>query len=213
MMITRLFFFIFLMCNIIFAEEIKVALDEYLQLHKYEKIEGHCCKDQTNQPEYFKNLLEENQHKIQKIVEIGFNAGHSSELFLLYHPTSTVVSFDIMKHSYVRLGKKYIDTKYPNRHSLVPGNSLSSVPDFIEIYPEIKFDLIFIDGGHSYTNALNDIQNCRGFAHKNTIVVIDDYCYPTVKQAFDECVALGICSEGQFFTSKHKKWVQCRYLF
>ena len=40
--------------------------------------------------------------------------------------------------------------------------------------PDKKFDLIFIDGGHTYDVAKTDIMNCKKLAHKDTIVVMDD---------------------------------------
>ena len=75
-------------------------------------------------------------------MEIGFNAGHSSELFLKY-TSAHVTSFDLGEHPYVSHAKEYIDA-YPGRHSLIIGDSTVTVPKCIG-----KYDIIFIDGGHS----------------------------------------------------------------
>ena len=40
--------------------------------------------------------------EVRSIMEIGFNAGHSSHAFLAARPDTTVVSFDLGTHSYVR---------------------------------------------------------------------------------------------------------------
>ena len=106
-------------------------------------------------------------------MEIGFNGGHSSELFLSYNQNIEVVSFDIGEHSYVKLGKEFIDKTYPNRHQLIIGNSLETVPYYSNNVNK-KFDVIFIDGGHIYDVAKGDIINCKKLAHDKSIVIMDD---------------------------------------
>lgn len=106
-------------------------------------------------------------------MEIGFNAGHSAELFLSSNKNINLVSFDIGHHAYVNLGKEFIDKTYPNRHTLIIGDSLSTVPEYFKKENK-KFDLIFIDGGHDYNNAKGDMLNCKNLAHDKTIVVLDD---------------------------------------
>lgn len=106
-------------------------------------------------------------------MEIGFNAGHSAEIFLSSSKKIHLTSFDIGYHDYVNLGKQFIDEKYPDRHTLIIGNSLQSVPEYA-LKENKKFDLIFIDGGHNYENAKADIINCKKLAHEKTIVILDD---------------------------------------
>ena len=65
-------------------------------------------------------------------MEIGFNAGHSAELFLSNNKNINVLSFDIGGHQYVKYGKEFIDNKYPNRHALILGDSVQTVPSFAE---------------------------------------------------------------------------------
>jgi len=112
-----------------------------------------------------------------KIMEIGFNAGHSSSLFLYFFKNSKIVSFDLGVHDYIKYGKEFIDLNYPKRHLLLIGDSTKSVPTYIEEHLNKKFDIIFIDGGHDYEVALSDMENCYKLAHKDTIVILDDVTF------------------------------------
>ena len=123
------------------------------------------------QVEFLKNIA--NNFKIKNIMEIGFNAGHSAELFLSSNPNANIVSFDIGIHNYLKLGKEFIDENYPNRHTLIIGNSLNTVPEYFKKENK-KFDLIFIDGDHTYETAIQDLLNCKNLAHDKTIVIMDD---------------------------------------
>lgn len=123
------------------------------------------------QVEFLRNIV--NHKSINNVMEIGFNAGHSAEIFLSSNKNINLVSFDIDHHKYVNLGKEFIDKTYPNRHTLIIGNSLITVPEYFKKENK-KFDLIFIDGGHEYNVAKGDILNCKNLAHDKTIVVMDD---------------------------------------
>ena len=107
-------------------------------------------------------------------MEIGFNAGHSAEVFLKNNSTLTLTSFDLGSHNYVLAAKEYIDLTYPNRHTLIIGDSTITVPKYIKNNKNKKFDIIFIDGGHDYKIANTDLLNCMKLAHKDTIVALDD---------------------------------------
>jgi len=172
---------------------------------------GHCHTGKTTQPQFLKQVVLDNP-EIMTIAEIGFNAGYSSELFLA-NSSAKVYAFDLGRFKYSKDAKEYIDNKYPDRHVFIKGNSLKTVPKYAQEHPDLKFDLIFIDGGHTYRSAVNDIQNMKAFAHEDTLVIIDDLGMKGVKKAWEESIENNIITREEVIKSGHKKWTLCKYLF
>ena len=145
-------------------------LDSFLKSLNYTMSEGYCAQVPQQQEELRKLV---SNKSVKNVLEIGFNGGHSSELFLDTNKDVKVVSFDINRHKAVDLGKFFIDEVYPERHTLILGNSLTTVPDYAK-NNTTKFDLIFIDGGHEYVFSKGDLHNCKALAHEKTVVIMDD---------------------------------------
>jgi len=147
-----------------------VTLQDFYKLQNIRGMEGHSqgCKEET---EFLKNII--SNESITTCMEIGFNAGHSAETLLSSNNKLNLISFDIGHHSYINLGKQFIDKHYPDRHELIIGDSLTTVPEYSKKTNK-KFDVIFIDGGHDYKVAKGDIINCKKLAHEKTIVIMDD---------------------------------------
>jgi len=144
-------------------------ITNYLNSKGFYHFEGHS---QLNPPQVEDLIILTNKPNIH-VMEIGFNAGHSAEVFLKNNKDLILTSFDLGIHNYVNTAKEYIDTAYPNKHTLILGDSRITVPQYIE-NNNTKFDVIFIDGGHDYAIAKSDMENCFHLAHKDTIVMLDD---------------------------------------
>jgi predicted O-methyltransferase YrrM len=149
-----------------------MPITSYLSDHGVDKsiVEGNCQQITTQ----VNDLIMLTSKPNLSVMEIGFNAGHSAEIFLENNKDLNLISFDLGLHHYVSIAKQYIDLTYPNRHTLILGGSGITIPKFINENKETKFDVIFIDGGHDYETAKNDLDNCFHLAHKDTIVILDD---------------------------------------
>ena len=150
------------------------SLDIFLKERGFNNLENGSGQIPQQQIDLIKLV---NNGPAKTIMEIGFNAGHSADALLSSKSDVTLVSFDIATHTYIDAAKEYIDMKFPGRHILIKGDSVTAVPQYIKDHPETKFDLIFIDGCHEFRYAMADLMNCRSFAHKDTIVALDDTSY------------------------------------
>jgi len=150
-------------------------ISQYLLNKGFTNFEGNCS---TCIPEMqlLAMLTQTTDNKHINVMEIGFNAGNSAEVFLRNNKNLTLTSFDIGEHDYVAAAKSYIDDRYPGRHTLILGDSTVTVPNFSK-NNDMKFDVIFIDGGHTYEVAKADMENCYHLANKDTVVIFDDVVY------------------------------------
>lgn len=144
-----------------------MSLNDFFKLNNIKINEGYS-QQITKQVTFLKNICKNDN--IKNAMEIGFNAGHSAEIFLKNNKNLNLTSFDLGVHKYGPPGKIFIDKYFPNRHKIILGDSKITIPKHNNIY-----DLIFIDGGHDYNTALSDLLNCKKLSNKNTIVIMDDY--------------------------------------
>jgi predicted O-methyltransferase YrrM len=198
----------------------KSGLDNYLSRRGYSLSPVHSMKNEgytsATQRRAFASELKKHAH-IKRIAEIGFNAGHTSELFLESCPYAELVSFDLNSHHYTSAGVEYISSKFQDRFTFIQGDSRDTVPAFVQSNMKEKFDLIFIDGGHSLEVCFQDIQNCGCLASQNALLWVDDYNSEGVFLAVDIWQEQGLIKiikpKSVSDSSGLRFWVEAYYVF
>jgi mannan polymerase II complex MNN10 subunit len=198
----------------------RFTLDQYLSCYGFtlspthsENNEGYLSDEQK---EEFKERLALYPH-IRSILEIGLNGGHSAEnFFQCCKNLNKFVSFDINMHAYTTPAVEYFSRKYKERFEFIQGDSTLTIPKYAELFPDEEFDLIYIDGNHTYEACRQDILNCQKLANPNTILWIDDYTWfiQDAVTSLEESGVIVIKDVHRSWGSHGGRfWVEARYLF
>lgn len=124
-------------------------------------------------------------NNIQNVMEIGFNAGFSSLLMLLSNSKLKITCYDLGGHKYTRPCYEKIKETFGDRINIVYGDSTKTLQNVNNDY-----DLIHIDGGHSTEVAESDIICSYKLSKINSILIMDDYDFPNLKQLWDKYIKL-----------------------
>lgn len=128
------------------------------------------------------------------LLEVGFNAGHAALLALAcgleYH------GVDICRHSYSRPVATYLRSLFGDRFHFHDGDSLKVLPRLRTEQPYLRFNMVHIDGNHSYDHTRSDIANAIPLSLRRAWFIINDAELPSVKQAYKEQLEKGFLLEG-----------------
>ena len=195
-------------------EDVKV-LNSFI-LAKKEPMEGNCFylnhqEDLSILPELlihkrinFFTLLKERY--VKKMIEIGFNAGHSASIFLHALPKDSIfLPFDLCEHSYTKECHNYLQTKYPQLHPMMEGDSMKTLPAFINQHPsEIgTYDVVHVDGGHSQEVCISDLNGAHLLLKPGGILILDDTFIPEIMAIIPSLLNLGYRMLFQIPTIKY----------
>lgn len=115
---------------------------------------------------------------VRHICEVGFNAGHSTALWLSANPTATIDTFDLFNPhltGFMQPNLLFLQRLFPGRLTAHVGDSLRTIPATNLATP---CDLVHVDGRHSYTNTRQDTINFMQKARPSALYLFDDQCDP-----------------------------------
>ena len=138
--------------------------------------------------------------KTVEVCEVGFNAGHSTLLWLMQDPRVRVRAFDLGIHWYSPHVTGFFDAAFDaGRVEVVFGDSQETLPAFAAAFnstePPEFCDLIFVDGDHHSTRRSRTCGTCerpRGPAHH--VLLMDDPDHDEVGRAWRAVLADGQCN-------------------
>jgi methyltransferase family protein len=170
-----------------------------------EKIEGNVCYlDQISVDEVLVSLptMEPNHIKKRRnlgavarqstmMLEVGLNGGHSALLCLLSNPNLVFVGIDIFEHKYTEHAAAYLKETFPRRFHCIRGDSREVLPRMAIEKPNLLFDAIHIDGGHTEGVVYADVSNVLRLARHEALLVFDDLQSGRLARIFENCLLLG----------------------
>lgn len=119
----------------------------------------------------------------RNVLEVGFNAGYSALLILSSNPQVKYLGIDIGEHSYTTPAATILNHYFGNRFELVIADSITFLDELV--LAKRKFDLIHIDGDHSYESCLSDLRKSSELMkNSRSRILLDDIQGPEVKRAY-----------------------------
>lgn len=110
------------------------------------------------------SIAEIDSQSVKNILEIGRSNGYSYGFFRFCFPNARVVSIDIVRtETSIKVSKIF-----SNNFEFIDGTS-----DLVKTM-DTKFDIVFIDGEHTYEWAKRDWDNVQGHLADKAIVIFDD---------------------------------------
>lgn len=159
-------------------------------------VEGHWDHVQLQTVLKILQKFEPSRNKELKIGEIGFNAGHSTTIFLETYPHAQMTSFDLGRNPYVYRCHDHIKITYRQRSGLVIGDSTETIPKHNE---EGVFDIFLIDGGHIHPVPELDLKNVKRLMKPNHLLIMDDICSAPYgidpRKAWNKAIEEGLVEE------------------
>lgn len=131
-----------------------------------------------NALQFWKDVKQKTNFK--SLMEIGFNAGHSSCIILELFDDVYVESYDIGQFEATLENSKIVKERYKERFDFVLADSMKLTADMING----KYDIIFIDGSHDLPFVRSDIK--LALASDIKYIIVDDNQNRNVQQAVKE---------------------------
>ena len=159
----------------------------FLRSRGYTSFEG-SIYNQREQEQLLRSLIKGKSTGL----EIGFNAGDSANIFL--SENCDLTSCDIFRHKYCYDAVNFLKTKYPDKLTIIKGDSTETLPQI-----KRKYDFIYVDGNHTYKIVKQDLKNIVPLCHKDTLIIIDDYVVnPELIRGYNEGVIQGVAEFEEF---------------
>ena len=141
---------------------------------------------------------------LRTVCQTGLNTGTSALAFLCGTSNETTVrSWDLGQHEYVRVSDQLLNRFFPGRHVSTLGDSQITLPAEVskDLSSRVSCDFVYVDGGHTLQIAQSDLACFRNLSTTGTPVAVDN-CnafgldhyrggVPAVNKAYELALAKG----------------------
>ncbi|NJR64470.1 MAG: hypothetical protein HC772_02710, partial [Leptolyngbyaceae cyanobacterium CRU_2_3] len=119
-------------------------------------------------------------------LEIGVRRGRSACVVARGCPSVNVFAFDLWMPNYAGMenpGAAFVAAElkrqgHRGQMEFIDGDSHQTVPQFFDAHPDLRLDLITVDGDHSESGALDDLCNVIPRLAVGGVLVFDDIAHP-----------------------------------
>ena len=128
------------------------------------------------------------------VCETGFNAGHSALLFLLAHPNTRYIGFELgdpyrwESNEYrarvsdpakrlmwaSRRAEELLAARFPARINVTYGNSHETIVPYFAARPGVACDVVSVDGDHTFNGVATDLQQLSPHMRRGSLLFVDD---------------------------------------
>jgi len=128
----------------------------------------------------FNKFMQNEKSVVKNILEVGSYEGRSAIFFLNYFNNSKITCVDtwLGSHEHVRkmeeIEKNFDNNLKPYENKLIKHKTTS---DNFFLTNKLLFDLIYIDGLHTYDQVKSDLENAYKFLRPKGYLLIDDYLW------------------------------------
>jgi hypothetical protein len=126
----------------------------------------------------------------RRLLEIGFNAGHST-LLALTHSDVSVTAIDIGAHAYTEPAAAYLQEAFGERFQFIKLDS-RQLPTSVQAIDVGGHDIINIDGAQGADVFANDISSAVAYGKPGMLVVINDIYVPAIRHITNRLVSDGL---------------------
>lgn len=107
-----------------------------------------------------------------RLLEIGFNAGHSCLLALTMNKELDYTGVDLGNHAYARPCFEYLKSTFGERVRVHFGDSREVLP--VLRAQGLLYDLVHVDGGHGWSVMQADLLNAFDLCRDGSALMMDD---------------------------------------
>lgn len=113
-------------------------------------------------------------YNVKRYLEIGVRAGKTFNSLELPFKVGVDPNFIFDYKSYCNATTFLLPLTSDNFFASLRSGDEKTAPMYEALGKPVKFDLIFIDGLHTFEQSFRDFENSLSFAHDNTVWILDD---------------------------------------